>query len=99
ILIDRFLPEDPVPTDPEELVYIDIRSVRNPSTKGRNIRYRVAASTGWKTEFNIIWDKTVVSRSEMEAVLHDASNLTGLGDGRNIGFGRFDVECFDVSDY
>lgn len=59
------------------------------------MRYRLAASTGWKATFTIVWDKTIVSRDQMRAVVNDAGTLTGLGDGRSIGFGRFDVLKFE----
>jgi hypothetical protein len=95
ILVDRFLP-DPLTTDPEQSVYLDVRSVKNPSTKGRNVRYRVAAAAGWKITFRIEWDKTIVSRNEIEAVIIDSGRLVGLGDGRSIGFGRFDVLAFEI---
>ncbi len=98
ILIDRFVPEEPIPTEPTLPVYLDIQSVKNPTTKRRNVRYRVAASPGWSMSFTITWDKTVVSRGEMEAVLNDAGLFVGLGDGRSIGYGRFDVEKFVVSE-
>jgi hypothetical protein len=98
ILLDRFVPEEPIPLDSDEPVYMDIRSVRNPATKGRNVRYRIAASTGWKTSFSILFDKTVVSRNEIEAVLHDAGQLVGLADARSIGYGRFAVESLVVQD-
>lgn len=97
VLVDRFM-SDPLPTDPTQPVYLDIRSVKNPATKGRNVRYRVAASTGWMTTFNIFWDKTIVSRGEMEAAITDAGRFCGIGDGRNIGFGRFTVESFNAQD-
>lgn len=95
VLIDRRMPKK-ITTDPSKDVYVDVRGVNNPGSRGRNIRYRVAASAGWKTSFHIIWDKTVISRGEMQAVLIDAGKLCGLGDGRSIGFGRFDVEEFEV---
>lgn len=97
ILLDRFLP-DPLTTDIDQRVYLDIRSVKNPATKGRNVRYRVAAAPGWTLATTIMWDKTIVSRQEMEAVTIDAGRLTGLGDGRAVGFGRFVVESFKVQD-
>jgi hypothetical protein len=96
VLLDRFVPDEPIPTDPDELVYMDIRSVRNPATKGRNVRYRIAASPGWRCSFTITFDKTIVSRAEMESVLNDAGTLVGLADGRSVGFGRFVVESFKV---
>jgi hypothetical protein len=88
VLIDRYLPAE-LGRDPAQPVYIDVRSVRNPTTRARNVRYRVAASAGWQTTFQILWDKTVVARDELRAVLLDAGRLVGLGDGRSIGFGRF----------
>lgn len=110
ILINRFYPgypngngkdfdinkAEPPERDPELPVYLDVRAVRNPSTKGRNVRYRIAASPGWSMTFTILWDKAIVSREQMELVAVDASNLTGIGDGRAIGFGRFQVESFEV---
>jgi hypothetical protein len=90
ILVDRYLP-DPLPTDPEQPVYLDIRSVRNPATRARNVRYRVAAAPGWKATFEISWDRTIVGRDELKAVVVDAGRFIGLGDGRSIGLGR--VTC------
>lgn len=110
ILIDRFWPgfpnghafdintAEPPDQDPEELVYLDIRGVRNPSTKARNVRYRIACGPGWTTTFSMTWDKTIVSRGEMEAVLHDAGRLCGIGNGRSIGMGRFEVVSFQVAE-
>lgn len=107
VLIDRFFPGfpnghafdlqtvEPPPDGKDEPVYLDVRSVRNPSTKGRNVRYRVAASPGWVITFSILWDKTIISRPEMHAVVKDAGVFTGIADGRSIGFGRFTVESFE----
>jgi hypothetical protein len=97
ILIDRHLPPEPITTDPEAPVYIDMRSVKNPGTGARNIRYRVAASPGWKASFHVTWDMTVISRGEMEQAVRDAGMLSGIGDGRSIGFGRFAVEEFFIT--
>jgi len=98
ILIDRYLPEnvDKLTNAVDEPVYMDVRSVKNPSTKGRNVRYRVAASPGWTTEFTLMWDKTIVSQTQMEAAIRDAGTFCGVGDGRTIGMGRFEVESFKV---
>lgn len=102
VLVDRFLPDGngrgELTNDPTQLVYLDVRSVKNPVTKGRNVRYRIAASSGWTATFNLLWDKTIVSRNELQAVLVDAGRLVGIGDGRNIGFGRFDVVSCDITD-
>jgi hypothetical protein len=97
VLLDRYLP-DPLTTDSTQPVYLDVRSVKNPVTRGRNVRYRVAAAPGWTLNAVIMWDKTIVSRGEMEAVVIDAGRLAGLGDGRAVGFGRFSVESFEVND-
>lgn len=100
ILVDRFLPDglNSCPTDKSLPVYLYIASVRNPATKGRNVRYRVAASPGWTCSFGILWDASVVSRSEMQAAVRDAGQLSGLGDGRSIGFGRFVVDDFTIAE-
>lgn len=98
ILVDRFVPEEPLPTDPTLPVYLDICGVKNPATKSRNVRYRVAASTGWQAAFTIVWDKTIVARGEMEAVMLDSGRFVGLGDGRSIGNGRFSLLAFDVQE-
>lgn len=97
IVGEQALP-DPLPTDPAQPLYLDVRSVRNPATKARNVRYRVAAAPGWRATFSIVWDRTVVSRGEMEAVVLDAGRLCGVGSGRQIGLGRFGVEAFTVTD-
>ena len=98
ILIDRYLPADPLPRDPQAAVYLDVRPVKNPSNRAANIRYRVACSAGWRTKCRLLWDPVIVDRAVMEAVAVDAGRFVGLGDGRKIGFGRFEVEAFEVSD-
>lgn len=98
VLLDRFMPEE-LTQDSSEDVYLDVRSVKNPATRGRNIRYRVACSPGWRLTFNIMWDATIISRNEMQSVINDAGTLVGLADGRSIGYGRFEVESFEVSNY
>lgn len=100
VLIDRYVPDNitELVNETEEPVYLDVRSVRNPTTKARNVRYRVATSPGWQATFSIMWDKTIVSRHEMHAVLIDAGRFSGIGNGRNIGFGRFILEAVEVSE-
>jgi hypothetical protein len=98
LLLDRWMPPEPMPTDPTQLVYLDIRSTRNPSTKGRGVRYRVACCTGWHLAFHCLWDKTVVNRNQFEQVILDAGQMVGLADGRSLGFGRFQLMDFQVSD-
>jgi hypothetical protein len=98
IYFNRFIPEE-MSQDISRPVYLDVRSVRNPTTRGRNIRYRVALSPNWKTEFEIIWDNTLVASQQIKAVLHDAGMLVGLADGRSIGYGRFEVDSIDTMLY
>lgn len=93
----RVLPATPT-TDEEQPVYLDIQSVRNPATRARNVRYRVAAAPGWQATFRISWDKTVVSREQLQAICIDAGRLAGIGDGRAVGYGRFAVTAFAISD-
>jgi len=97
ILTDRYLPVN-ITRDSAEDVYLDIRSVKNPMTRGRNMRYRVAAKAGWKISFDIIWDCTLISPELMEAIIIDSGSFCGLGDGRNIGLGRFMLEKFQLID-
>jgi len=106
VMIDRFYPGwpskevfdvdsvEPCDSDQDQPVYLDVRGVVNPSTKARNVRYRLACSPGWKIAFNILWDKTVVSRNEMESCVIEAGRLVGLANGRAIGMGRFEIESF-----
>ena len=96
ILLDRKLPKGELLQDKTQPVYLDVRSVRNPNSKGRNIRYRVAASPGWKVSFTIDWDSTIVAEHQMKSILRDAGTLVGIGDGRSIGFGRFDIETVEM---
>lgn len=99
VLIDRYLPpEKELTQDKKAPVYLDVRSIKNPSTRARNIRYRIAASPGWKASFEIEWEGTIVSREQMKAILNDAGRFAGLGDGRSIGFGRFVIDKFKVSE-
>lgn len=100
VLLNRRMPKegDPPmntrgPTGTE--VYIDVAGVRNPSTKGRNIRYRLAASAGWECAFTLRWDKTVVPREIMRAILIDAGTLAGLADGVSVGYGKFEVIAYE----
>ncbi len=79
-------------------MFVYVASVRNPSTKGRNVRYRLATRPGWKCVFTISWDKTVVPRETMKAVLKDSGVFGGLGDGITIGCGRFDVASYKELD-
>jgi hypothetical protein len=97
IYLDHHLPE-PLLADPTQPVYLDVQTARNPVTRARNIRYRVAVARGWTAEADILWDKTIVSVDMMQAIAIDAGRLVGVGDGRAIGYGRFEVVAFQVRD-
>lgn len=92
---DRFLPEE-IASDEKQPVYLDVRAVRNPVTKAMNIRYRVACGSGWKCSFRIIWDESLVDESTMKEILETAGSLVGIGNGRGIGMGRFDILKFEI---
>lgn len=77
-------------------VYIDVRSVVNPATKGRNLRYRVAAKPGWQLSALIEWNDSIVSKENVKECVTNAGLYEGIGDGRRIGFGRFDVISFEI---
>lgn len=79
-----------------EPVYLDVRSVVNPATKGRNVRYRIAAKAGWKISFILTWNDSLVSVANMKLCVESAGLFQGLGDGRKIGYGRFNMTSFDV---
>jgi hypothetical protein len=91
------VPDEPT-TDPTQPVYLDIRSVRNPSTRARNVRYRLACAPGWQCSFRLTWDVLVVPGDQMREVVRLAGQLAGLGDGRSIGLGRFAVDSYQVSE-
>ena len=110
ILVDRYFPGFPnghvfdikaveVPSeDSDEPIYLDVRGTKNPSTGARNVCYRIVASPDWHMTFHLLWDRTVISRNELEAVLIDAGKLVGIGNARKIGMGRFKVLQFDVEE-
>lgn len=99
---NRELPEnlDDLPNhDPDkDDVYIDVRSVKNPNTKGRNVRYRVSMAPGWELSFSALWDPRHVSEGQFEQALYASGAYCGLGDGRIRGFGRFKVDSIELSD-
>jgi hypothetical protein len=95
LILNRFLPSlEDITKNPNDSVYVDVRPVARRGVK--NIRYRLATSLGWETEFKIGWDSTLISPELMEAICLEAGAFAGLGDARKIGYGRFDVLNFDV---
>jgi hypothetical protein len=104
IVQDRFLPTKPdylhdgIYQEQTPEVFVDVSPVVNPTTKRRNIRYRVATAPGWRCTFNIEFDRTIVSRNQMESICIQAGEFVGLGDGRSIGLGRFKLLTFEAPD-
>jgi hypothetical protein len=98
ILLDRFLPEGEVGTDSAAPVYCDARGVRMKASGAWNVRYRLAASKPWRTAFQVVWDKTILNRTQLHSICIDAGRYVGIGDGRKIGFGRFQMVKFEVND-
>lgn len=85
---------DPPAEDTRAPLYLDVRGVRNPTTHNQNIRYRVALGVGWEMSFAIQFDKSIVSREQMHSAIIQAGDLVGIGSGRAIGKGRFEVLQF-----
>ena len=77
--------------DSSRAVYLDIRGVKNPATKGKNVRYRLALSPGWETDVECEFDDTVISKEEFKRALEASGKFAGIGDARLIGHGRFEV--------
>lgn len=96
VIANRRMPQT-LSTNPEESVFLDIRSVR--IGLARHIRYRVAAAAGWESTFQVTWDRTFIDLNVMNSIVIEAGRFNGLGDGRAIGYGRFVVTQFEVVDY
>jgi hypothetical protein len=95
LLLGLYVPEEEdLLRKSDEPVYLDVRSVVNPMTKGRNIRYRIAAKAGWKIKATLSWDDRTVSKEDMKACVENGGLFEGIGDGRRIGFGRFRLLSF-----
>jgi hypothetical protein len=83
--------QDLFTNDLSQPVYIDKRPVKNPATKAMNMRYRLAAAPGIEAEFTLTYDNTILNQGQVSSVLTDAGRMVGIGDGRSIGKGRFEV--------
>lgn len=85
------------PNDELPPAYVERIGVKNPSTKSRNIRYRVACKPGWEMSFTIMFDPVIVARTQMQQALNSAGQLVGIADGRgSIGYGRYNVTQFEI---
>jgi hypothetical protein len=97
VLINKKIGTDPIPVnDPDAPLYVDKRPVKNPATKGLNMRYRLAVPPGTEFVFHMTYDNTILNANIVSSVLHDAGTLVGIGDGRSIGKGRFEVVSCDL---
>lgn len=90
------IPTIEFPRDPLGDVFLDIRGVVNPNSKGKNVRYRIGCGKGWETEFHISWDDTVVSTPQVKKVIEDSGKMIGQADGRTLGYGRFALNSFEI---
>jgi len=81
-----------------EPIYLDVRPVVNPATRGRMLRYRIAAKAGWKIKTRIVWDDFVISKDDMQSCVQNAGLFEGIGDGRRIGFGKYKLLSFKMRD-
>lgn len=92
---DLFVPGDEnLSRNDSEPVYLDVRAVVNPMTKGRNLRYRIAARPGWKCSFTVCWDDRILSKDQIKQCAENGGAFQGIGDGRKIGFGRYKITEF-----
>lgn len=91
------LETDDLPRDSSKEVYLDVRGVKNPTTKARNVRYRLALCPGWSTNIIAEWDDTVISRDSIKQAIESAGKFVGLCDARLLGYGRFTVEDIKIS--
>ena len=82
--------------DSSQNLFLDIRAVSNPMTKGKNVRYRLGLGHGWELEFKIEWDDSIISRDQMKGCIEAFGKLVGLSDGRSLGFGRFELLEFKI---
>lgn len=85
------------PKDSSKDVYVDIRMVSNPNTKGKNVRYRLAMSKGWECAFTLEVDESLISFAQVKKVIEDTGKLQGIADGRTLGYGRFEVVSIEKS--
>lgn len=104
-MIDRYLPKgwmemshEQMETDSSKPVYLDIRGVTNPNSKGKNIRYRVACCPGWQTEVEFIFDDTIISQNQIKKIVEDSGKNIGVGDALALGYGRFKPTEFEITE-
>jgi len=93
--MEEFLPflvnGSPIKTLDDERIIVDKRTVKNPSTKGRNMRYR-AKFDNWSSEFVLmVTSDDYITLELLEDIIKYAGMYVGVGDYRP-RFGRFTLE-------
>lgn len=83
----------PIKTLDDERIIIDKRTTKNPSTRGRNMRYR-ARFDKWSSEFTIMVNSDDYITSDLlKEIIKYAGMFVGVGDYRP-RFGRFMLDNF-----
>jgi len=93
--IEEMTGED-ISRDSSDPIFLDIRGVSNPNTKGKNIRYRLGLSKDWEINVNIEWDDSIISKEQMKSSIEALGKLVGFSNGRTLGYGRFDLTKFEI---
>jgi hypothetical protein len=92
----QYLVNESLPFDSSFDLYVDVRGVMNPNSKGRNVRYRLTMNTGWKTSFVFNYDNELVSKDQMKKIVQDSGKMIGVGDALALGYGRFAVNSYEI---
>lgn len=92
--MDEFLPfivnGKPISELDDPRIQIDKRTVKNPSTKGRNVRYR-AKFDSWESCFRVIVNSDDYLKKDMlTEIINYGGSFIGVGDYRP-RFGRFEL--------
>jgi len=78
---------------------IDSRPVVIQATRGRIMRHRPRIETGWRVTFQIEYDPTLLSATQVRQLVDDAGSRVGVLDFRPATkgpFGRFTVVSWDA---
>lgn len=92
--MDEYLPflvnGSPIKTLDDERITIDKRTVKNPNSKGRNLRYR-AKFDQWESEFKlIVTADDYLDEKLLHEIIDYGGKYVGVGDYRP-RFGRFEL--------
>lgn len=93
---DMFRIEYDGPRDPMELSKIDhFRDMRMVDIQGSKVLRTRPIFNDWSVKGARLWfDSTLVSGERIEEFLSTAGSACGVGDGRSLRYGRFDVANF-----